>query len=269
MEAMRYGRITKARYPDSTPVWSNSTPYKILERDQIRLLQVHKSRVGTEQPLTCSLSTHDLSNAPTFMALSYTWGVPHRDIHELRTVPASSVCEINCNGQVANIGENLHDFLIHCAFSDEEGLRGYLWVDALCINQSDITERGEQVKLMGDIYQAASGVYVWLGPEDSLTKTAIGLMHQLLQLSPLERQGLHPGDIRECHPNLLLDSGNWQALAQFFQRAWFNRAWYVTSRYISCLCLEILETYHNICGCRPAKSLQSHKTKFVYNSSLG
>jgi hypothetical protein len=91
---------------------------------------------------------------------------------------------------------------------------------------------------MGDIYQTASKVYVWLGPEDTRTKPAIEFMHQLLQLSPGERQNLHPSDIDENHPNPLLDSGNWHALAQFFQRAWFSRAWYVRARYTKHLCLR-------------------------------
>jgi hypothetical protein len=77
-----------------------------------------------------------------------TWGVTHRDIHDLRTVPASSAHQIKCSGHIANIGENLHDFLVHCASTNEEELRGYLWIDALCINQSDNLERSAQIKLM-------------------------------------------------------------------------------------------------------------------------
>ena len=38
-----------------------------------------------------------------------------------------------------------------------------LWVDALCINQNDIDERGWQVSIMGQIYKSALNVLVWLG----------------------------------------------------------------------------------------------------------
>ena len=40
---------------------------------------------------------------------------------------------------------------------------GYLWVDALCIDQTNIQERASQVSLMGDIYSTADRVIIWLG----------------------------------------------------------------------------------------------------------
>ncbi|KAL8346766.1 hypothetical protein RB598_000588 [Gaeumannomyces tritici] len=36
-----------------------------------------------------------------------------------------------------------------------------LWIDAICINQSSLTERSEQVPRMDDIYSKASKVIVW------------------------------------------------------------------------------------------------------------
>ncbi|KAI2470040.1 heterokaryon incompatibility protein-domain-containing protein [Annulohypoxylon bovei var. microspora] len=39
------------------------------------------------------------------------------------------------------------------------------WIDALCINQDDLQERAEQVKLMRRIYTTASMVCIWLGNE--------------------------------------------------------------------------------------------------------
>ncbi|TGJ88463.1 hypothetical protein E0Z10_g335 [Xylaria hypoxylon] len=38
-----------------------------------------------------------------------------------------------------------------------------LWVDAVCINQSDISERGKQVVLMEQVYRNASKTVVYLG----------------------------------------------------------------------------------------------------------
>jgi hypothetical protein len=40
-----------------------------------------------------------------------------------------------------------------------------LWIDALCINQNDVVEKGIQVPLMGTIYSNARSVLIWLGPE--------------------------------------------------------------------------------------------------------
>jgi hypothetical protein len=38
-----------------------------------------------------------------------------------------------------------------------------LWIDGVCINQTDILERNRQVQLMGEIYSRASCVLIWLG----------------------------------------------------------------------------------------------------------
>jgi hypothetical protein len=40
-----------------------------------------------------------------------------------------------------------------------------LWVDAICIDQSNIEERNHQVKLMDLIYKNAKIVFMWLGEE--------------------------------------------------------------------------------------------------------
>jgi hypothetical protein len=41
----------------------------------------------------------------------------------------------------------------------------HFWIDAVCINQRDISERNDQVAMMRDIYSNASFVLVWLGNE--------------------------------------------------------------------------------------------------------
>jgi hypothetical protein len=45
----------------------------------------------------------------------------------------------------------------------------YLWIDAICINQTDASEKGTQVGMMRDIYAYASRVLVWLGPQSHAT----------------------------------------------------------------------------------------------------
>lgn len=48
-----------------------------------------------------------------------------------------------------------------------------LWADAICINQHDLAERSTQVALMGDIYQTANSVTVWLGDASNESDMAI------------------------------------------------------------------------------------------------
>ena len=38
-----------------------------------------------------------------------------------------------------------------------------LWIDALCLKQEDLVEKGQQVRLMPRIYSTARRVLAWLG----------------------------------------------------------------------------------------------------------
>ena len=44
-----------------------------------------------------------------------------------------------------------------------------IWIDAICINQADIAERGFQVAQMSSIYAMAETVIVWLGKGNEWT----------------------------------------------------------------------------------------------------
>lgn len=50
---------------------------------------------------------------------------------------------------------------------DPIGYGVWIWADAICIDQSKLAERSQQVQLMRQIYQSASVVLVWLGPREN------------------------------------------------------------------------------------------------------
>lgn len=56
-----------------------------------------------------------------------------------------------------------------------------LWVDAICINQSDMAEQEAQVLRMTDIYSCASRVVVWLGLDTARSSLAINTLSHLGQ----------------------------------------------------------------------------------------
>lgn len=65
-----------------------------------------------------------------------------------------------CNGQVFHAQRNLYNGLIQL---QRLGRTLPIWIDAVCINQTDTAEKTRQVNMMGDIYRAAKLVIVWLG----------------------------------------------------------------------------------------------------------
>ena len=76
---------------------------------------------------------------------------------------------------------------------DENNFR-FLWVDALCIDQSHNTERGQQVSQMGRVYSNAKDVLMWLGERkqcsdlgmDSIRELAVGFYSTGLKADPKE-----------------------------------------------------------------------------------
>jgi hypothetical protein len=83
-----------------------------------------------------------------YTALSYVWG------------DATYKQPISVNGKLFGITPNLHAALVYIR---DENKPVQLWVDAVCINQSDIDERNSQVAQMSDIYLRAKKVIAWLG----------------------------------------------------------------------------------------------------------
>ncbi|KAJ9412707.1 heterokaryon incompatibility protein-domain-containing protein [Fusarium oxysporum] len=73
--------------------------------------------------------------------------------------------EITANGItfMLSISGNLDAALRALRRSDVPRL---VWADAICINQDDIKERGEQVRMMGQIFSGAFQVVIWLGEDE-------------------------------------------------------------------------------------------------------
>jgi hypothetical protein len=74
------------------------------------------------------------------------------------------------NGTPFIIRRNLMDFLelMQSSFAQPESALGLhvrhsYWIDALCINQSNTSERNHQVAQMGSVFSQAQLVHVWLG----------------------------------------------------------------------------------------------------------
>ena len=57
-----------------------------------------------------------------------------------------------------------------------------LWIDTLCINQDDIAERSDQVKLMADIYRNSKRTLVWIGKEPPLAKESFRLISMIAKV---------------------------------------------------------------------------------------
>src|SRR6202034_1027796 len=91
---------------------------------------------------------------------------------------------IMINGYSMEVTTNLEDFLQGYVISDKDEAgqeRMGIWIDAICINQSDIEERNIQVKRMRDIYSQASGAILWLGKAADDSDKAMDMIDSVAQ----------------------------------------------------------------------------------------
>ncbi|KAK5658431.1 hypothetical protein OQA88_1820 [Cercophora sp. LCS_1] len=108
---------------------------------------------------------------PTYEALSYAWGTSdHQETAYIRTDDALSPFS------KLQLRQNCASALRHLRYQDRERI---MWVDAICINQSDIHERNRQLALMKDVYGLAENVVIWLGSRSEDSGGAIRALNEL------------------------------------------------------------------------------------------
>ncbi|KAJ3541188.1 hypothetical protein NM208_g4725 [Fusarium decemcellulare] len=161
-----------------------------------------------------------------FIALSYVWGSP---------TPQRF---ITVNGAEFGVTPNLYAALIQLRRTQRirQGFR--LWIDAICINQDDLTERGQQVSRMRDIYRSAWQVVIWIGPEADDSSLALAALYWLANQSrrPSPLEGVYYRGIAiDARPFLVVTSSYreplrgavYKALFCFFNRAYWRRMWII------------------------------------------
>lgn len=126
--------------------------YRVLGNGWFRLVSLLAAD-SFQDNIECAIVTRPLLGgdaADSDTALSYLWGAT-RDTHS-----------IYIGGKYLRIGANLASALRHLRRPD---VPLWLWIDALCIDQSDIAELKHQVKLIRTIYEFASDTIVYLGDQ--------------------------------------------------------------------------------------------------------
>jgi len=193
----------------------NNSPYTPLKsKESIRLIEISPDD-GDEGKISCKLFDSALDAAPKYLALSYVWGDPEK------------TTTITCNDATMRATENLEAAMRK--LRTRYGGNAF-WIDAICINQSDLAERAQQVRLMREIYKSAENVIVYLGEESEGLPRAMGLFRVLDEMArDVARVRGSGGDDLDFSP--LRDQlpkpheEVWYRLHDFFNRPWFSRIW--------------------------------------------
>jgi hypothetical protein len=173
-----------------------------------------------------------LDENPVYAALSYVWG------------STSTLRPILVDKKLSYITANLEQAL--CSIQKTVGASFNIWVDAICINQQDNDKKTTQIQQMRRIFQAATLVFGWIGPEMDNSDEAMDI------LDCVGKDAIKAGILRLCpeeidtwwdtdHNNVPHGSRKsikdpsehvkvslpFQALEMFSKREYWNRAWIV------------------------------------------
>lgn len=179
----------------------------LLGTDAIRIIKLHPSN-SLDAEVRCELLHTSLTECEEdihslYTAISYVWG----DVQDTRV--------IFVDDKKLEITATLHAALRHIRLKKEPAR---LWADAICINQSDIEERGRQVRQMGAIYACASHTIIYF---NSPTPEAELFLESLRQLNANIRKGFPANELalRTC-------SSLWMLSREcFLRQAWLSRIW--------------------------------------------
>jgi hypothetical protein len=193
-----------------------SGPYKPLNSDnkEIRLLLVKAGKA--DQPIECELQHTSLQSKdrPEYETVSYCWG----DATEKATIVLHGVetsVPLSSKTVLARIREAKKDRLV--------------WIDAVCINQDDVAERGQQVALMEEIYSGTVQNLIWLGEGTPDVNSYVLFLLELVHSKAMRatNNGEYFYEIA-CETLPQEDLGVpviKSHLIEFFSSPWFQRVW--------------------------------------------
>lgn len=204
--------------------------YPKLKRGQIRLLKPEADDLSglkweLESVQLLDGDGDDKAGCPCdYDTLSYVWGEP-----------GEGEFHITCNGKTLKVWENLYSALPCLArqLRQEGSSPRRIWIDAVCINQSDEAEKLKQIDRMSAIYRRARQVIVWLGPGRGKgdNDAAIALLPLLGQIGAATLKYFM--DPRKLEPDFSgmevpdASSPVWEILGEIFFSEWYTRLWVV------------------------------------------
>ncbi|KAH8680727.1 heterokaryon incompatibility protein-domain-containing protein [Xylariales sp. PMI_506] len=143
----------------------------------------------------------------------------------------TTIQQIKCNGRSFCIGANLLDALVERA---RRRSAGFLWADAICINQNDNQEKTRQVRMMHEIYSKAQNVIIWLGKEQVRDQEGWNLVKSLYKRYDGDNYNMYATtydfgdfDLESKGFPCPSRSPEWAAVFDILSYPWFSRIWVV------------------------------------------
>lgn len=201
----------------------------------LRVLEVLPPSDDDDGIINCRLKTADMIDRLVYRAISYTWGDETLKV------------QILINQEIFYVTPNLEKVLRQ--LQTRKWQTRYYWIDAICINQKDHSERLHQVQRMKDIYREALEVVIWLGSDHEeeddkiyfrpdfwgferlergtreTTVLAVELILQLAHYNPDTQLSIAPNFIHNFPERG--SPRSWACISRIFRRVWFERLWVI------------------------------------------
>lgn len=213
-------RLCKLVTPDHRRPWEHSIRVNVAH---FTLSPSERAVPRTDQPMhhhdfnrtSRQAFAADLSfgPAPRYRALSYTWASP--------AGIDTGTSAITIDGKVFQISHNLHTFLqVLQAEQDSE----WYFIDQICIDQANTSERNHQVQQMSYIYAGAASVHAWLGPKSTTSWLAMKVLYAYDQWYQSQDRITYENEHSFSDSRLLVEI---RALRQLMERAYWSRLWII------------------------------------------
>jgi hypothetical protein len=193
---------------------------ELSQPDTIRLLNIFPQKDDPET-LRCKLLELPLRISETltrpYEALSYVWGSEDS--------PRSIIITDGTDDRQLKVTNNLHSALLHLRDND---ISRIIWVDAVCINQSNNAEKKGQIGLMPAIYSKASRVIVWLGDSKDDGSSALETIRDAAEGPRNFSSTQQPSEtslIQHSENASETELPTPRAVLALLRRPWFRRIW--------------------------------------------
>ncbi len=129
---------------------------------EIRLMTLHPGVFRSGVRVSIRNDVLSECQTPAYEALSYAWGSNQKTVN-IR-VEGTEGC------RTLAVTSNLAEALQYLRYKNRSRI---LWIDAICVDQQNVQERGHQVSRMAGIFRGASPVVIWLGPNSASSTVAM------------------------------------------------------------------------------------------------
>ncbi|KAI1321534.1 heterokaryon incompatibility protein-domain-containing protein [Xylariaceae sp. FL0255] len=201
-------------------------------RNHIRIATLQPGTAGDAIQVIMRFERFDMNQKPDYEALSYAWGPPEADMAQImigHREPDSDKPLIRREylGVRSNLLSALQQLRLKIKPRD-------VWIDALCIGQTDDIHKGTQVAMMGEIFGHASQVIIWLGPGSHESEHALGLIQDLgtqVDADWITGECKASSDAPNQditilpNPSAPFTTNEVQTLEHLLRREWFGRLW--------------------------------------------